>query len=123
MHAKGRGAFSKMVFSHACLYLQQGDAVPHTMQSRGQDIHQLDTVVIFYRCPALSTPSSGTCMQFAILPFPVSEGVLCYYYVACLGQDNLSHVTIKSYLSGVQQAQIAHGYPDPMPRAHLGGEN
>ena len=45
--------------------------------------------------------------------------MLCYY-VACLGQQGLAHSTIKTYLSGVRQAQIAMGFPDPgiqsMPR-------
>ena len=40
--------------------------------------------------------------------------------VACLGQEGLAHSSIRTYLSGVRQIQIANGYPDPhidqMPR-------
>ena len=48
-----------------------------------------------------------------------SEGTLCYF-VACLGQPGLAHTTIRTYLSGIHQLQIAHGFQDPainhMPR-------
>ena len=40
--------------------------------------------------------------------------------MACLGQQGLAHTTIKTYLSGVRQLQIAYGFKDPgvdqMPR-------
>ena len=43
-------------------------------------------------------------------------------FVACLGQQGLAPTTIKTYLSGVHQMQIATGYPDinlPLqPRLH-----
>ena len=59
------------------------------------------------------------CSMFNIKPLPTTEAVLCYY-VACLGQEGLSHATIKTYLLGVRQIQIAHGFQDPhiaaMPR-------
>lgn len=59
------------------------------------------------------------CSKFSRKPFPATEGTLCYY-AACLGQEGLTHGTIKSYLSGVRQLQITHGFPDPkvqsMPR-------
>lgn len=41
-----------------------------------------------------------------------SENLLCYF-MACLGQQGLPHLTIKTYLSGIQQVQIAHGFQDP----------
>lgn len=45
--------------------------------------------------------------------------MLCYY-VACLGQEGLANATIKTYLSGLRQVQITHGFPEPhlasMPR-------
>ena len=48
-----------------------------------------------------------------------SEAILCYF-VACLGQQGLAHTSIRTYLSGVHQLQIAHGWKDPgidqMPR-------
>ena len=59
------------------------------------------------------------CSDFALRPFPVTENILCYF-VACLGQQGLAHSTIKSYLSGMRQAQIARGFHEPnmqaMPR-------
>ena len=59
------------------------------------------------------------CNSFALMPLPTSEAILCYY-VACLGQQGLAHTSIRTYLSGVRQLQIAHGLEDPkidqMPR-------
>ena len=60
------------------------------------------------------------CQKFHIKkPIPASKAVLCYY-VACLGQEGLSAATIKTYLSGVRQVQLALGFADPrlsaMPR-------
>ena len=61
------------------------------------------------------------CRDFALNPFPVTEPILCYF-VACLGQQGLAPTTIKTYLSGVHQMQIAAGYPDInlslQPRLH-----
>ena len=51
------------------------------------------------------------CESFGLIPFPASESILCYY-VACLGQQGLAHSSIKTYLSGVRQLQIAHGFQD-----------
>ena len=48
----------------------------------------------------------------ALMPLPTSEAKLCYY-VACLGQQGLAHTSIRTYLSGVRQLQIAHGLEDP----------
>ena len=59
------------------------------------------------------------CNSFALMPLPTSEAILCYS-VACLGQQGLAHTSIRTYLSGVRQLQIAHGLEDPkidqMPR-------
>ena len=33
--------------------------------------------------------------------------------MACLGQQGLAHLTIRSYLSGVQQVHLAHCLQDP----------
>ena len=52
------------------------------------------------------------CSKFSVKPFPATETSLCYY-AACLGQEGLTHSTIKTYLSGVRQLQISHGFPDP----------
>ena len=47
--------------------------------------------------------------------------MLCYF-AACLGQQNLSASTIRTYLSGNHQMHIAGGFPGPltdhMPRLH-----
>ena len=42
--------------------------------------------------------------------------MLCYF-VACLGQEGLSHSSIKTYLSGVRQLHISMGFPEPAVRA------
>ena len=59
------------------------------------------------------------CKSFSIRPLPTSEEILCYF-VACLGQQGLAHTSIRTYLSGVRQLQIAHGFKNPeidqMPR-------
>ena len=59
------------------------------------------------------------CNSFSLRPLPTSEEILCYF-VACLGQQGLAHTSIRTYLSGVRQLQIAHGFKDPgidqMPR-------
>ena len=52
------------------------------------------------------------CTDFNINPFPTNEAILCYY-VACLGQEGLVHATIKTYLAGVRQLQLASSFPDP----------
>lgn len=63
----------------------------------------------------------GFCKKFSIVPLPTSEATLCYF-VACLGQQGLAHSSIRTYLSGIRQLQIAHGFKDPaidqMPRLH-----
>ena len=94
------------------------------------DIHSLDKAVQCYYSAALAPSTKKTykaaekryldfCKSFSITPLPTSENILCYY-TACLGQQGLSHNTIKTYLSGVRQIQIGYGYPDPtidhMPR-------
>ena len=95
------------------------------------DLHQLDSVVQKYYSAALTASTHRTyrsaetrylqfCQKFHIKkPIPASEAVLCYY-VACLGQEGLAAATIKTYLSGVRQVQLALGFADPrlslMPR-------
>ena len=94
------------------------------------DIHSLDGVVQAYFTAGLTESSHRTygtaekryrkfCQDFSLYPFPTNENILCYF-VACLGQQGLALATIKTYLSGVRQAQIRGGLPDPnvqaMPR-------
>ena len=94
------------------------------------DLHILDPAIRQYFSSALATSSHKTykaaenkyltfCNNFSLQPLPSSEPLLCYF-VACLGQQGLAHSTIRTYLSGVRQLQISHGFPelslDKMPR-------
>lgn len=94
------------------------------------DIHSLDSAVQNYFRAALAPNTHKTykaaerrylafCESFGITPLPVVENILCYY-VACLGQQGLAHSSIRTYLSGVRQLQISHGFKDvnfeQMPR-------
>ena len=87
------------------------------------DIHQLDQTVQRFFTAGLMASTRKTyqvaerryitfCNSFALMPLPTSEAILCYY-VACLGQQGLAHTSIRTYLSGVRQLQIAHGLEDP----------
>ena len=54
------------------------------------------------------------CVQFRFEhPFPLTEASLCRF-AAFLGQSNLKHRTIKSYLSGLRFAQIHRGLGNPL---------
>ena len=94
------------------------------------DLHILDPAVRLYFSSALATSSHRTyktaenkyltfCNSFRLQPLPSLEALLCYF-VACLGQQGLTHSTIHTYLSGVRQLHISHGFPelrfDNMPR-------
>ena len=52
--------------------------------------------------------------------FQYRKALYATTYVACLGQQGLAHSSIRTYLSGVRQLQIAHGFKDinynEMPR-------
>ena len=87
------------------------------------NINNLDRVVLHYYAAALAPATKKTykaaekrylqfCKDFALQALPTSENLLCYF-VACLGQQGLAHSTIKTYLSGVRQIQMAHGLQDP----------
>jgi len=62
------------------------------------------------------------CSIYGILiPFPVSEAILCYF-VTYLARQNLSPQTIKTHLEGVRNTQIILGLPEPRafsPLPHL----
>ena len=94
------------------------------------DIHSLDSAVQHYYSATLTASTKKTykaaehryldfCSKFSIILLPTSEATLCYF-TACLGQQSISHNTIRTYLSGIQQIQIARGFKDPhtehMPR-------
>ena len=83
------------------------------------DVYQLDEAVRQYFAAVLATSTRKTysaaerhyqsfCSSFNIKPLPA----LCYL-AACLGQQGLSHNSISTYLSGIQQLQISHGLGDP----------
>ena len=87
------------------------------------DIHSLDGALQAYFAAGIADSTHKTygtaerrfvkfCKDFSLSPYPVNENILCYF-VACLGQQGLTAATIKTYLSGVRQMQIAGGYPDP----------
>ena len=84
------------------------------------DIHSLDGTVQAFFAAGLAKSSHSTyetaskryicfCRDFTLSPFPTNEPLLCYFVA-----------TIKTYLSGVRQSQIALGHADPnvsaMPR-------
>ncbi len=88
------------------------------------DINKLDEIVDFYfqRAIANSTQRSyasaqsrylSFCNQFGIPPLPVQEAHLCRF-ASFLANDNISHATIKCYLSAVRRLQIANNLPDPL---------
>ena len=124
--------------NNASFFLQQvpkASRIPSTipqplLELLAINIHSLDSVVRSYYTAGLATSTHKSyasakrcflafCENFGLKPFPVSESVLCYF-AACIGQQGLAHTTIKSYLSGIRQSQIAMGLPDPhidsMPR-------
>ena len=88
------------------------------------DIHRLDQAVQEYYTAALTSATHKTykaaeqkyltfCANFSLPPITTSENILCYF-AACLGQEGLASSTIRNYLSGVCQIQIAAGFPDPL---------
>ena len=88
------------------------------------DIVKLDKIVDFYFRRALATSTQRSyasaqsrylafCTQFLIAPLPVQELHLCRF-ASFLGNENISHSTIKCYLSAVRHLQIASNLPDPM---------
>ena len=87
------------------------------------DIHSLDSAVQRYYSAALAASPIKTykaaehryldfCSKFVIIPLPTLEATLCYF-TTCLGQQGISYNTIRTYLSGIRQIQIAHGFKDP----------
>lgn len=52
------------------------------------------------------------CSTLSLQPLPVSEHQLCQF-AAHPADENISHSTIKSYLSAVRHLQIASDLPDP----------
>ena len=102
-----------------------------SIQDRSSAIHSLDQVVLHYFISALSSSTHKTykaaekrylqfCSNFSVSPpLPVSENILCYF-VACMGQEGLACSTIRTYLSGIRQLQVAASFQDShidqMPR-------
>ena len=83
------------------------------------DIRSLDDALQSYYSAALATSTHKTaerkyvafCEKFRV-KLPSNENNLCYF-VTWLGREGLQHSTMRTYLSGVHQIQIAHGFPDP----------
>ena len=84
---------------------------------------QLDVAAQRYYMAGLATSTHKTylaeewryldfCGSFSITALPASEATLCYF-VTCLAQQGLADGTIRTYLSGVRQLQISHGFRDP----------
>ena len=87
------------------------------------DIHSLDGAVQAYFAAGIADSTHKTYRtaerrftkffkDFSLSPYSVNESILCYF-VACLGQQGLTAATIKTYLLGVRQMQIAGGSLDP----------
>lgn len=70
--------------------------------------------ILFSSINSLNSPDTYMCRKEVHTLLHTIHGqaipTLCYY-VACLGQEGLAHSTIKTYLSGMRQVQIAHGFP------------
>lgn len=94
------------------------------------DVHSLDVSLRQYYSAALSDSTKKTyqaaasryfafCESFGLPPFPTSESILCYF-TTLLGQQGIAYSSIKTYLSGVRQAQLAAGFgelkQEAMPR-------
>ena len=87
------------------------------------DLPKLDEDVDFYFNQALASSTRRSyasaqtrylsfCSQFNIPPLPVQESDLCRF-ASFLANVNVSHSTIKCYLSAVRRLQIASNLPDP----------
>lgn len=60
------------------------------------------------------------CQRLQLTPYPTSERVLLHF-VASLGQDKLSHQTIKVYLASIRHIHVLRGlaFIGSSPRVHL----
>ena len=90
----------------------------------GLDIYQVDAAVDFYFQHAIANSTQRTyasaqsrflsfCREFSLQPLPVNEALLCRF-ASFLALQNLSHSSIKGYLSAISRLQIARGLPDPL---------
>ena len=72
------------------------------------NIHQMDGTVRRYFTAALanSTHKTYAAAEHRYVNF-------CKDFVPFLGQQGLAHSSISSYLSGIRQVQISHGFGDP----------
>ena len=55
----------------------------------------------------------NVCSQFSLPPLPLNEPQLCRF-VSFLAMENISHSSIKCYLSAIRRLQITQGLPDPL---------
>ena len=80
----------------------------------GLDIIKLDNTVDFYFQRALAQSRYLTfCNQFLIPPLPVQDVHLCRF-ASFLANEEVSHSTIKCYLSALRHLQIANNLLDPV---------
>ena len=87
------------------------------------DIGQLEDSVCFYLQQALAPATlrsykSGQkrflqfCRDAGLQPWPLTERLLCMF-VAQLGKENLTHQSIKCYISAVRFLSVSTGHGDP----------
>lgn len=87
------------------------------------DVQELDQSVEFYFQNGLAGSTRKTyssakhryakfCSEKGFSPLPTSENLLCRY-VSSLANENISHNTIKCYLSAIRHLHIEQGFGDP----------
>ena len=95
------------------------------------DIQELDQAVQRYFAASLASATHQTYLSAErhylnfyssfFVPLPTSESILCYF-AACLDQQGLAHISIRTYLARACQLQIMYRWNDPgidqMPRLH-----
>ncbi len=89
----------------------------------GLDLANLDKSVEFFFRNSLASSTQRSyasaqsryltfCSEHSLLPLPVGEPTLCRF-ASFLALQNISHATIKCYLSAIRRLQIAENLPDP----------
>ena len=92
---------------------------PQIGSSRPPILHSCLVIIHAENIQSCRKKVSSLCNNFSFSPLPAAESLLCYF-VACMGQEGLACSSIRTYLSGIRQLQIAAGFHDPhidqMPR-------
>ena len=108
---------------HVQLTIGYSQGYTSSVQPNSLAIHRLTQAVQLYFNAALSSSTQKTyksaekkylsfCNSFPFTPIPTSEITSCYF-AACLGQEGLACSSIRTYLSGVRQLQIAGCFSNP----------